>query len=68
MEEANMSLIDELKTRKAELLRQAEAIDREAAMVRERYEEKLADLRKERIPLEERIRTIDILIRSEGGE
>ena len=63
-----MALIDELKTRKAELLGQAEAIDREAAKVREQYEEKLADLRKQRIPLEERIRTIDILIKSEGGE
>jgi len=63
-----MVLIDELRTRKAELLKQAELIDREAAKVREQYEEKLADLRKQRIPLEERIRTIDILINSEGGE
>jgi flagellar motility protein MotE (MotC chaperone) len=63
-----MSLIDELKSRKSELLQQAEAIDREAARVREQYEEKLADLRKERIPLEERMRTIDTLIKSEGGE
>jgi len=63
-----MALIDELKTRKAELLKQAELVDREAAKVREQYEEKLADLRKQRIPLEERIRTIDVLIKSEGGE
>ena len=63
-----MSLIDELKARKVELLKQTEAIDREAAKVREQYEEKLADLRKQRIPLEERMRTIDILIKSEGGE
>ena len=63
-----MALIDELKTRKAELLKQAEAIDREAAKVREQYEEKLADLRKQRIPLEERVRNIDTLIKSEGGE
>ena len=63
-----MALMDELRTRKAELLKQAELIDREAAKVREQYEEKLADLRKQRIPLEERIRTIDILINSEGGE
>ena len=63
-----MALMDELRTRKAELLKQAEMIDREAAKVREQYEEKLADLRKQRIPLEERIRTIDILINSEGGE
>ena len=63
-----MALIDELKMRKAELLKQAELIDREAAKVREQYEEKLADLRKQRIPLEERIRTIDVLIKSEGGE
>ena len=63
-----MALIDELKARKAELLKQAELIDREAAKVREQYEEKLADLRQQRIPLEERIHTIDILIKSEGGE
>ena len=63
-----MALVDELKARKAELLKQAEAIDREAAKVREQYEEKLADLRKQRIPLEGRIRTIDTLIKSEGGE
>ena len=63
-----MSLIDELKARTVELLKQTEAIDREAAKVREQYEEKLADLRKQRIPLEERMRTIDILIKSEGGE
>ena len=63
-----MTLIDELKTRKAEILKQAEAIDREAAKVREQYEEKLADLRRQRIPLEERIRLIDALIKSEGGD
>ena len=43
--EINMALIDELKARKVELLKQTEAIDREAAKVREQYEEKLADLR-----------------------
>lgn len=63
-----MALIDELKARKAEILKQTEAIDREAAKVREQYEEKLADLRQQRIPLEERLRLIDTLIRSEGGE
>jgi len=63
-----MALIDELKTRKAELLKQMEVIDREAARVREQYEEKLADLRKQRIPLEERVKNIDTLIKSEGGE
>ena len=63
-----MSLVDELKAKRAELLAQTQTIDREAAKVREQYEEKLADLRKERIPLEERIRLIDTLIKSEGGE
>jgi hypothetical protein len=63
-----MALIEELKTRKAELLKQMEAIDREAARVREQYEERLADLRKQRIPLEEKVRLIDTLIKSEGGE
>jgi len=62
-----MALIEELKARRAELLKQTEAIDREAAKVREQYEEKLADLRKQRIPLEERIRLIDTLIKTEGG-
>jgi len=60
-----MALIDELKTRKAELLKQAEAIDREAAKVREQYEERLANLRQQRIPLEEKVRLIDTLIKSE---
>jgi hypothetical protein len=63
-----MPLIDELKARKTELLKQSEAIDREAAKVREQYEEKLADLRKQRIPLEERLRLIDTLLKSEGGD
>ena len=63
-----MALIDELKSRKADILKQAEAIDREAAKVREQYEEKLADLRKQRIPLEERVRNIDSVLKSEGGE
>ncbi len=31
-------------------------------------EERLADLRQQRIPLEERVRNIDTLIKSEGGE
>jgi len=63
-----MSLLDELKSRKSELLKQTEAIDRDAARVREQYEEKLADLRRQRIPLEERIRLIDNLIKTEGGD
>lgn len=63
-----MALVDELKTKRAELLAQTQTIDREAAKVREQYEEKLADLRKQRIPLEERIRLIDTLIKSEGGD
>jgi predicted nucleic acid-binding Zn-ribbon protein len=63
-----MALIEELKNRKTELLKQTEVIDREAAKVREQFEEKLADLRQQRIPLEERIRMIDLLIKSEGGE
>ena len=63
-----MALIDELKTKRAELLAQTQTIDREAAKVREEYEERLADLRKQRIPLEEKMRMIDILLKSEGGE
>ena len=63
-----MALIDELKARKTELLKQMEGIDRVAAKVREQYEERLADLRKQRIPLEEKVRLIDTLIKSEGGE
>jgi hypothetical protein len=68
VKEDNMALIDELKARKTELLKQMEGIDREAAKVREQYEERLADLRKQRIPLEEKVRLIDTLIKSEGGE
>jgi hypothetical protein len=68
VKEDNMALIDELKARKTELLKQMEGIDREAAKVREQYEERLADLRKLRIPLEEKVRLIDTLIKSEGGE
>ena len=63
-----MGLIDELKAKKAELVARTQVIDREAAQVREQFEEKLADLRKQRIPLEERLRLIDTLIKSEGGE
>jgi len=63
-----MTLIDELKARKVELLKQTKAIDREAAKIREQYEEKLADFRKQRIPLEERLRLIDSLVKAEGGE
>jgi uncharacterized coiled-coil DUF342 family protein len=63
-----MGLIDELKAKRAEINAQTQVIDREAAKVREQYEEKLADLRKQRIPLEERLRLIDTLIKSEGGE
>ena len=63
-----MALIEELKARKAELLKQTEAIDREAAKVREQYEEKLAELRQQRIPLEEKTRLIEALIKAEGGE
>jgi len=63
-----MALIDELKARRAELLKQMETIDREAAKVREQFEERLANLRQQRIPLEERVRNIDTLIKSEGGE
>jgi uncharacterized coiled-coil DUF342 family protein len=63
-----MGLIDELKAKRTEINAQTQVIDREAAKVREQYEEKLADLRKQRIPLEERLRLIDTLIKSEGGE
>ena len=63
-----MSLIDELRAKRAELLAQTQTIDREAARVREQYEEKLADLRQQRIPLEERLKLIDTLIKSEGGD
>jgi hypothetical protein len=68
IKEVSMALIDEPKARKGELLKQMEAIDREAARVREQLEERLADLRKQRIPLEERVRLIDTLTKAEGGE
>ena len=63
-----MGLIDELKARKAELLQEMQAIDCEAAKVREQFEEVLAGLREKRLPLEEKVRMIDKLIESEGGK
>jgi hypothetical protein len=63
-----MGLVEELKARRADILKQTEDIDREAAKVREQFEERLADLRKQRIPLEERLRLIDALIQAEGGK
>ena len=63
-----MGLIEELKARKKELVLEMQAIDREAAKVREQYEEMLASLREKRLPLEEKVRMIDKLIESEGGK
>ena len=62
-----MALIGELKTKREELLKQMEAVDREAAKVREQYEEMLATLRKKRIPLEEHLTLVNKLIDAEGG-
>lgn len=63
-----MSLIDELKVKKSALLDGMREIDREAARVREQFEEALNNLRKERLPLEERMRLIDALIKAEEGQ
>ncbi len=63
-----MPLIDELKAKKAEILKQMEVIDKEGAKVREQYEETLANLRKRRIPLEEHLSLVNALLKTEGGE
>lgn len=63
-----MALIDELKAKKAEILKEMEAIDREGAKIREQYEEVLAGLRKQRIPLEEHLTLVNALMKAEGGE
>ena len=62
-----MPLIDELKAKKAEILKQMEAIDKEGAKVREQYEEMLASLRQKRIPLEEHLSLVNNLLKAEGG-
>lgn len=63
-----MPLIDELKLKKGEILKKMAEIDKEAARVREQYEEMLSSLRQKRIPLEQHLRLIDELIKAEGGE
>lgn len=63
-----MALLDELKAKKQEILKQMELVDKEAAKVREQYEEMLSALRQKRIPLEQHLRLIDELIKAEGGE
>lgn len=63
-----MGLIEELKAKKEEILKQMEVIDREGAKVREQYEEMLASLRKKRIPLEEHLGLVNSLLKAEGGK
>ena len=62
-----MGLLDELKAKKAEIQSEMHDIDREAARVREQFEEALNDLRKKRLPLEERLKLVDALIKTEEG-
>ena len=62
-----MGLLNELKTKRAEVLDKMQEIDREAARVREQFEEALNNLRKQRLPLEERLKLIDALIKAEEG-
>ena len=63
-----MGLLEELKAKKAEILKQMEAIDKEGAKDREQYEEMLASLRRKRIPLEENLNLVNALLKAEGGE
>jgi len=63
-----MTLIDELKAKRQEILKGMEAIDREAARTREQYEEMLAALRKRRIPLEEHLNLVNALLKVEEVE
>jgi hypothetical protein len=60
-----MGLLDELKAKRAEIQSEMHNIDREAARVREQFEEALNDLRKKRLPLEERLKLVDALIKTE---
>ena len=62
-----MGLLDELKAKRAEIQSEMHDIDREAARVREQFEEALNDLRKKRLPLEERLKLVDALIKTEEG-
>ncbi|MBA7652424.1 hypothetical protein ES703_60258 [subsurface metagenome] len=63
-----MGLLEELKVKRANLLAQMEEIDREGAKIRDDYEEKLAGLRKRRIPLEQQLTLVNELIKVEGGK
>ena len=63
-----MGLLEELKAKRAETLKQMETIDKEGATVREQYEETLASIRKRRIPLEQQLSLVDELIKVEGGK
>jgi len=62
-----MGLLDELKTKRTAIQSEMHDIDREAARVREQFEEALNDLRKKRLPLEERLKLVDALIKTEEG-
>ena len=61
-------LLAALKTRRIQVIREMEVIDREAAHVRQETESRLAAIRQRRLPLEERLRRIDALIELESGK
>lgn len=61
-------LLEALKARRIQVIREMEVLDREAAQVRQEAEAKLADIRRRRLPLEEHLRRLDGLIELESGK
>ena len=61
-----MELVEALKARRIQVIREMETIDKEAAEVRREAEAKLAAIRQRKMPLEDRLRRIDSLLEVEG--
>ena len=61
-------LIEALKARRIQVIREMEVVDKEAAQVRQESEARLALIRQRRLPMEERLRRIDALIEIEQGD
>jgi len=60
-----MELVEALKARRIQVIREMEVIDKEAAEVRREAEAKLAAIRQRKMPLEDRLRRIDSLLEVE---
>ena len=61
-----MELVEALRARRIQVIREMETIDKEAAEVRREAEAKLAAIRQRKMPLEDRLRRIDSLLEVEG--